>query len=69
MQGAYSRVQFTGEHKVAVINGRTYCIPDDVKTMRYSILRHRIMLNFAAMADDIKEETIIDAIIGTVKTP
>ena len=37
--------------------------------MRYSILRHRIMLNFAAMADDIKEETIIDAIIGTVKTP
>lgn len=54
---------------VALINGRTYCIPDDVKTMRYSILRHRIMLNFAAMADDIKEETIIDAIIGTVKTP
>ena len=54
---------------VALINGRTYCIPDDVKTMRYSILRHRIMLNFAAMADGIKEETIIDAIIGTVKTP
>lgn len=54
---------------VALINGRAYCIPDDVKTMRYSILRHRIMLNFAAMADGIKEETIIDAIIGTVKTP
>lgn len=54
---------------VALINGRAYCIPDDVKAMRYSILRHRIMLNFAAMADGIKEETIIDAIIGTVKTP
>ncbi len=54
---------------VALINGRSYCIPDDVKSMRYSVLRHRIMLNFAAMADGIKEETIIDAIIGAVKTP
>lgn len=54
---------------VALINGRSYCIPDDVKTMRYAILRHRIMLNFAAAADGIQEETIIDAIIGAVKTP
>ncbi|MDE6208668.1 MAG: AAA family ATPase [Lachnospiraceae bacterium] len=54
---------------VALVNGRGYCIPDDVKSMRYSILRHRIILNFAAMADGVKEETIIDAIIGAVKTP
>ena len=54
---------------VALINGRAFCTPDDVKLFRYSILRHRIMLNFAAVADGVKEETIIDAIIGTVKTP
>lgn len=54
---------------VALLNGRAYCTPDDVKAMRYSVLRHRIMLNFAAMADGVKEETIIDAIIGAVKTP
>ena len=54
---------------VALSNGRNYCIPDDVKSMRYSVLRHRIMLNFAAMADDVQVETIIDAIIGAVKTP
>ena len=54
---------------VALANGRVYCIPDDVKMMRYSVLRHRIMLNFAAVADGISEETIIDAIIGAVKTP
>ena len=54
---------------VALINGRTYCTPEDVRTMRYAILGHRIMLNFAAMADGIKEETIVDAIIGAVKTP
>ena len=54
---------------VALTNGRGYCIPEDVKAMRYSVLGHRIMLNFAAMADGIKEETIIDEIVGAVKTP
>ena len=54
---------------VALINGRRYCVPDDVKALRYSFLRHRIMLTFAAVADDIKVEQIIDAIVGAVKTP
>lgn len=54
---------------VALTNGRAYCTPDDVKAMRYSVLGHRIMLNFAAMADGVKEETIIDSIIGAVRTP
>lgn len=44
-------------------------MPDDVKALRYSVLRHRIMLTFAAVADDIKVEQIIDAIVGAVKTP
>ncbi|MDE7422285.1 MAG: AAA family ATPase [Lachnospiraceae bacterium] len=54
---------------VALTNGRGYCIPEDVKAMRYSVLGHRIMLNFAAIADGVKEETIIDGIVGAVKTP
>lgn len=54
---------------VALTTGRGYCTPDDVKAMRYSVLGHRIMLNFAAMADGIKEETIIDAIMGVVSAP
>ena len=43
---------------VALINGRRYCVPDDVKALRYSVLRHRIMLTFAAVADDIKVEQL-----------
>ena len=53
----------------ALINGRNYVTPDDVRALRYEVLRHRIMLNFAAVADGVPEETIIDAIIGTVRTP
>ena len=54
---------------VAMIEGRAYVVPDDVKALRYEVLRHRIMLNFAAIADGVKEESIIDAIIGAVQTP
>ena len=54
---------------IALISGRRYCVPEDVKALRYSVLRHRLMLTFAAVADDVKVETIIDAIFGSVKTP
>lgn len=54
---------------VALMNGRPYVVPDDIKQMRYSVLRHRIVLNFAALADGIKAETIIDAIFSKIKTP
>ena len=54
---------------MALINGRHYCTPEDVKALRHAVLRHRIMLNFAALADGIQEEVIIDAIVNSVKTP
>lgn len=54
---------------IALLNGRNYCTPDDVKTLRHSILRHRISLNYSAVADGVSVETIIDAIVGAVKTP
>lgn len=54
---------------MALINGRSYCTPEDVKAMRHVVLRHRIMLNFAALADGVQEEIIIDEIVNSVKTP
>ncbi len=54
---------------VALIYGRTYVTPDDVKLMRHQILRHRIELNYAAIADSIEVETIIDKIVGAIPTP
>lgn len=54
---------------LALINGRDHVIPEDIKNLRYSVLRHRIPLNFSAMADDVAVEEIIDAIFGAVPTP
>ena len=54
---------------LALINRRTYVIPDDIKSLSYSILRHRISLSFEALADNVNIETIITAIISSIKVP
>ena len=54
---------------IALINGRTHVIPDDIKYLSHNILRHRISLHFSALADNITVEQIIDAIVGAIHTP
>ncbi len=54
---------------LALLKGRDHVIPDDVKELRHVVLRHRIILNFEAIADDIAPETIIDAVFAAVQAP
>lgn len=54
---------------LALLNGRDYVTPDDVKELRYSVLRHRIILNFEAIADNVHQEAIIDAIFAAISAP
>lgn len=54
---------------VALMEGRAYVTPDDVKRLRYAALRHRIILNFEAAADEVHPEAIIDAIFAKIQTP
>lgn len=53
----------------ALLSGRTYVVPDDLRALRHSVLRHRLHLGFQAIADDVRVETIIDAIFAAVPTP
>ncbi len=53
----------------ALLEGRTYVTPDDVKSLRYQVLRHRISLTYSAIADRVTPEQIIDAIISRIQTP
>jgi MoxR-like ATPase len=54
---------------VALMRGRTYVTPDDVKEMSHQVLRHRIGLNYSAFADGVETEQIIDAIVSKIKLP
>ncbi len=53
----------------ALLNGRTYVVPDDVKQMAHLVLRHRVALNYSAIADKVTVEMLIDAITQKLKTP
>lgn len=70
--GASPRASITFQQvakTLALISGRDYVIPEDVKQLRYSVLRHRIILNFEAIADQVHPEVIIDAIFNAVTVP
>lgn len=54
---------------LALLNGRHYVIPEDIKEIRYDILRHRLILSYEAEAEGLTPEYAIDTIFNTVKVP
>lgn len=53
----------------AFINGQGYVSPDDVKTMAYNTLRHRIILSYEAEAEEVTTDDVIKQIINKIKVP
>ena len=53
----------------ALLTGRDYVIPEDVKAYAHDVLRHRILMTFEALADGVTSDQIIDSIIETVPIP
>ncbi len=51
---------------LAFLHGRDFIIPEDVKTLAYPILRHRIILNYDAMARGISPDEMISQILQSV---
>ncbi|WP_220451207.1 AAA family ATPase [Nocardioides dongkuii] len=54
---------------LAVQAGRNHVIPEDVRRLRYGVLRHRLHLSFEALADRVRPEEIIDAVFDAVPSP
>ncbi|MDQ0614562.1 MoxR-like ATPase [Microbacterium sp. W4I4] len=54
---------------LALLNGRTHVLPEDIRSLRHLVLRHRVLLTFEADAEGIRSEEIIDQIFASVPTP
>ncbi len=50
----------------ALMNGRDYVIPDDIREVAPNVLRHRIIMNYEGKARNISTDDIIKEIIDTV---
>ena len=53
----------------AMINGRGYVIPEDIKEIAHEVLRHRLILTFEAEADEISTDKVIDIILEKIASP
>jgi MoxR-like ATPase len=53
----------------ALLEGRTFVIPEDVKAMAPQVLRHRIILTYEAEAEDVSTDQIIADILRSVDVP
>jgi MoxR-like ATPase len=53
----------------AFLHSRGFVIPEDVRAVGKSILRHRIILSYEAEAEEITTEDIIQRIYESVPTP
>jgi MoxR-like ATPase len=54
---------------LALLRGRDYALPQDVQDIAPDILRHRLVLSYDALADDIPADRIIERVLATVPLP
>ncbi len=53
----------------ALLAGRFAVAPEDIKRVAHPVLRHRILPNFAAEAEGITAEQVIDEILSRISPP
>jgi len=53
----------------ALLHGRAYATPQDVKEIAYDVLRHRLILTYEAEAENLKSEDIIAKILNEIPVP
>ncbi len=53
----------------AFLKGRGYVTPQDVKTVGKDVLRHRVIVNYEAEAEDLTSEDLIGKIFDHIEVP
>lgn len=53
----------------ALLEGRCFVIPDDVKEVAKNVLRHRIVLSYEAESEELSSEDVIEQILKVVQVP
>ncbi|MEU8332125.1 MoxR family ATPase [Micromonospora sp. NPDC048839] len=54
---------------LALLRGRDYALPQDVQDIAPDILRHRLVLSYDALADDVPADHIVHRVMSTIPLP
>jgi MoxR-like ATPase len=54
---------------LALVRGREYALPDDLREIAPDVLRHRFVLSYQALSDGVSADDVIDRILALVPAP
>jgi MoxR-like ATPase len=54
---------------LAFVRGRSYALPQDVLDMALDVIRHRIVLSYEALSDDVSSDTLLEKIFDRIPLP
>lgn len=54
---------------LALMRGRSYVVPRDVYDVSRDVLRHRLILSYDAVADDVAVESVVEHLVRTIPAP
>jgi MoxR-like ATPase len=58
-----------GARALAYIRGRDYALPHDLIDLSLDILRHRLVLSYEALADEVTADVLLSEIISRMPVP
>ena len=53
----------------ALLQGRGYVVPEDIKAVAVGVLRHRILLSYEAEAEGISSDQIVEQVLSRIRAP
>ena len=54
---------------LAVLRGRDYVLPSDVQAVIRDAFRHRIVLSYQALAEEISADQVLDSVLARIQPP
>jgi MoxR-like ATPase len=54
---------------LAFLRGRDYALPQDVRDLALDVLRHRIVLSYEALADDVTPDDVLAGVLAAIPLP
>jgi MoxR-like ATPase len=54
---------------LAFVRGRNYALPQDVLDMAFDVIRHRLVLSYEALSDNVTADDLLKKIFDSIPIP
>jgi len=54
---------------LAFVRGRAYALPQEVRDMALDVMRHRLVLSYVALSDNVSGDELLNQIVDHIPTP